>query len=191
MRITRPVLACALLCLSCAPGCFESLTSIVTPDKVVYYPDLVGDYAPPAPAKSRLHIAKGEDKGYTYAQYDDKGVLQGKGALRMVKLGEHHFFEITIENLKTAEGRPVYVIGRVTIEGDKGAKTLTAYSFKPRDALFKDPAVGTAEFAVGRDGASRKVRAVSMPPAKLQAYLAAHAKEMSEAAVTFTQTGGK
>ena len=194
MRMNRFVATCAILaCALGAAGCFESLTSIATPDKVVFYPDLGGDYRPPGPGGGRVHthIARAEGKAYTYVQYDDKGAESTKGTLRLVKLGEHHFFEITLDNLKTAEGRPISVIGRLVIEGEPGAKTITGYTFKSKEEFLKDPAISTAEFSLKQNGETKKARAVSTPPQKLQAYLAAHAKDLSEETVKLQQSAGK
>ena len=116
MRMNRFVATCAILaCALGAAGCFESLTSIATPDKVVFYPDLVGDYRPPGPGGGRVHthIARAEGKAYTYVQYDDKGAESTKGTLRLVKLGEHHFFEIPLDTLETEPGAGPDFAGRI------------------------------------------------------------------------------
>ena len=187
MRTTCSALTCLFLCALGAAGCYESLTSIATPDKLVFYDDLPGDYKAVAPATGRLSIGKGEGKAFAYKQYDEKGGLQNKGALRIVKIGDEHFYEITIDGFQTSEGKPIYAVGRLAIGGKAGAKTLTGYAFKSKDAFFSDPGVTTAEYTSKENGEVKKARALSMPPEKLQAYLAAHAKEMTEPTLKFQQ----
>src|SRR5687767_5176749 len=56
MRSIHLKLACLVACALAVSGCFESLTDIATPDKVVFYDDLVGDYAAVEPATGRLTL---------------------------------------------------------------------------------------------------------------------------------------
>src|SRR3954452_24496551 len=133
--------AVALLALVLG-GCYESLTSIVTPDKVFFDPDLPGDYASSDPSAGRITIAKDGDKGYTYKHYDEKGELKLKGPLQLVKLGTEMFYQFGADGYATTEGKPVYAIGRIVIEGKAGAKSFTGYSFKTKEQLFD--AIGVA-----------------------------------------------
>ena len=189
MRKTSLALACLLACILFLPGCYESLTDIATPDKVVFYDDLPGDYRAVAPATGRLTLHPADGKGYAYRQYDDKGVAQNAGTLRIVKLGDEHFYQITVDGYATSEGKPVYAIGRLRIEGPPSARTLTGYAFKSPETFFGDALVTTAEYEHVEAGERKKSRAVSMPPEKLQAYLAVRAAEMTEPTLKFERTG--
>jgi hypothetical protein len=188
MRTTRFASALLLAFVLGGAGCYESLTSIVTPDKQVFYEDLVGEYEAVEPATGRVTIEKGADKAYAYRQYDDKGALANKGRLRLIKLGDDHFYEITADRLNTLEGKPLYAVGRLAIEGEKGARTLTGYAFETKDAFFEGTGVVTAEYRYKEEGQEKKGRALSMSPEALQAYLAAHAKEMTERGLRLRQT---
>ena len=188
MRSTRLALGWCLVCILAAPGCYESLTSIATPEKVVFIEDLVGEYKAIDPATGRLSIAKGERKAYRYTQYDAKDVVQNRGTLRIVKLGDNRFYEITVDGYKTVDGKPVYAIGRLKIEGKSGEKTLTGYAFKSKETLFDDPEVTSTEYSYKEEGAMKQSRALSMTPAKLQEYLEAHADEMSEPTLKFQKS---
>jgi hypothetical protein len=83
----------------------------------------------------------------------------------------------------------VYVIGRLEIGDKDGARTLTGYSFKSKDAFFGDAAVTTEEFEYEDDGETRKGRALAMPAEKLQAYLASHAKDMTRKDLRLERVG--
>ena len=169
--------ALVLVAVAALPGCYESLNSVATPDKLVFYDDLLGDYKAIEPASGRMSLRKADAKSYAYLEYDAKGDLKNQGELRVIKLGDHHFYEITIAGFTTADRKPVYVIGRLEIGGNAGPRTLAGYAFKSRETLFNDPAITSIEFT-GQDG--KKGRALSMPAAALQAYLAEHAREMNE-----------
>ena len=84
MCTTRSI--CLLLCILALGGCYESLVSIATPDKLVFYDDLVGEYKAVDPATGRLTLERGKEKEYAYKQYDDKDALQNKGTLKIIKL---------------------------------------------------------------------------------------------------------
>jgi hypothetical protein len=172
-------------------GCYESLTSIVTPDKVYFDPDLPGDYAATDPTAGRITIARGDDKGYTYKHYDEKGELKMKGPLHLVKLGNETFYQFASDGYATTEGKPVYAIGRIVIEGKAGAKSFTGYSFKTKEQLFDAVGVATAEYTHKENGEEKRDRALSMSTEALQAYLAAHGGEMTEAVLKYQQTAGK
>ena len=169
-------------------GCYESLTSIVTPDKVVFDPDLPGDYEGVEPATGRVEIRKADDKGYTYRFYDQKGALTNKGTLRLVKLGGETYYQFDVEGYATTEGKPVYAIGRIVVEGKAGAKTLTGYSFKTKEQLFDAVGVATAEYTVKEAGEEKRSRALAMSTDELQQYLAAHGAEMTDVTLKFRQT---
>jgi hypothetical protein len=187
----RLLSASALLVTLLVGGCYESLTSIVTPDKVFFDPDLPGDYASTDPSAGRITIAKADDKGYTYKHYDEKGELKLKGPLQLVKLGGETFYQFAADGYTTTEGKPVYAIGRIVIEGKPGAKTFTGYSFKTKEQLFDAIGVATAEYTHKENGEEKRERALSMSTEALQAYLAAHGAEMTEAVLKYQQTAGK
>jgi hypothetical protein len=184
-------LAVVAACLLAA-GCFDSLTSIATPDKVVFDEGLVGEYRLADSTMARMTLEKdtSRDKAYAYRQYDDKGALTGSGTLWIVKLGEEFFYQITLDGRTTADSRPVFTIGRLRIEGMPGAKTLTGYTFKSDGALFDDPRVKTERYEYVEDGQRQTARAVSMPPAgRLQAYLAERAADMTQPTLKYQQIG--
>src|SRR4051812_40052091 len=163
MRTSTAAIAC-FVCLLAGAGCYESLSSIVTPDKLVYDDDLVGDYNAVDPATGRVTLARAADgKSYAFKQYDEQGVLQSDGTLKIVKLGDEHLYELSADSFKTVDGKPLYVIGRLVIGGPRGAKTLTNFGFKSRETLFDGPDVTTAEYTTERDGERQTGRLLSMP----------------------------
>jgi hypothetical protein len=189
MRKTYAALAIVAACLLAA-GCFDSLTSIATSDKVVFDGDLLGEYRA-ADSTSRLTLEqdKSRDKAYAYRQYDDKGALTASGTLWVVKLGDETFYQITLDGRTTADSRAIYTIGRLRIEGMPGAKTLTGYTFKSADEIFNDPRVKTEHYEYTWLGERKTARAVSMPPpGRLQAYLAERAADMTEPTLKYQQT---
>jgi hypothetical protein len=170
------------------PGCFESLTDIATPDKLVFDADLLGDYTAADPATGRLTLEKGKDaRTYAYRQYDEKDALINQGTLWVVKLGDETFYQVSVDGYATTDGRPVYTIGRLRVEGNPKAKTLTGYTFKSPDTLFGDTLVKSEEYEHLENGERKKSRALSMPPEKLQAYLTVRAGEMTEPTLKFEQ----
>ena len=107
MQDTRLGLWCLVACFLLAlAGCYESLTSIATADKVVFYDDLVGEYKATDPAAGRLTLKKGKDKTYSFLQYDQKDVQTSKGALWLVKLGNEHFYQVTVDGYARATTAP-------------------------------------------------------------------------------------
>lgn len=56
MRNTVLAMTCLLTCALLVAGCYESLTNIATPDKVVFDDALLGDYKAVAPATGRLTL---------------------------------------------------------------------------------------------------------------------------------------
>ena len=174
--------ACLLLCVA---GCYESLTDIATADKVVFYDEFVGEFKPVAPTTGRLVLEKGEDNAYAYTHYNAAGdTVSGKGSLWILKLGEQHFYQLSVDGYTTRDGKPVYGVGRLAIEGDAGKKTLTGYAFQSAETLFGDKLVTTAEY---EQPGGQKSRAVQMPAEKFQEYLAARGAEMTEATMKFEQ----
>jgi hypothetical protein len=189
MRTACLALACFVVCVAGVGGCYESLTDIVTPDKVVFYGDLVGQYKAVEPATGRLTLTRAEGKdAYQYTQYDEKDALVNKGTLWLVKLGDEHFYQCSVDGYATADGRPVYAVGRLRIEGKAGSRTLTGYAFKSRETLFDDPTVKTAEYEYVENGERKKSRALSMTPAELQSALTVRAAGMTEPVLKFEQT---
>ena len=190
MRNISLVSACLLLCVLAGPGCFESLTSIATPDKLEFDADLVGDYTAADPATGRLTLEKGKDaRTFAYRQYNEKDALVNQGTFWVVKLGDETFYQVSVDGYATTDGRPVYAVGRLRVEGKPGEKTLTGYTFKSPDTLFGDALVKAEEYEHVENGERKKSRALSMPPEKLQAYLTVRAAEMTEPTLKFQQTG--
>ena len=188
MRNTLPALMCVLVGAIAVPGCYDSLTDIATPDRLVFYDNLVGTYNALDPGGGRLTLEKGKaDRTYAFRQFDENDSPVNRGTLWVVKIGDEHFYQFSVDGFATTDGRPVYAIGRLGIGGEPGAKTLTGYAFKCEEALFGDPLVTTAEYE-HQDGAERsKGRALSMPPEKLQAYLALRASGMTKPTLKFRQ----
>ena len=80
MRTTRIPLACLLLAaLAAGAGCYESLTSVVTPDKLIFDEDLIGEYSVAEPA-GRVAIEKGEGKAYTTSSTTRRRRWRTKGS---------------------------------------------------------------------------------------------------------------
>ena len=191
MRKTCLTAAYLVLCAVFLPGCYESLTSIATADKVVFDDALVGEYNAVDPGTGRLTLEKGKDKAYAYKQFDEKGALANEGTLWVVKLGDETFYQVSVNGYTTTDGRPVYAIGRLRVDGKAGAKTLTGYAFKSEETLKQDALVKTEEYEHVANGERQKSRALSMPPEKLQAYLALRAAEMTEPTLKYQQTAGR
>jgi len=187
MRASHVPGACALIAVVCLAGCYESLVSVVTPDKAVYYDELLGDYQGVDPTTGRLTLEKGGPQAYRFTQTDEKGEQTTKGTLRLIRLGDTDFYELTVDGFRTTDDKPLYAIGRLAIEGTAGAKTLSGYAFKTREELFDAIGVASSEYAYKEGGEEKKGRALSMPPDALQSYLAAHATEMTEPTLKFRQ----
>ena len=184
MRSVRLAFAAVLALALAGAGCYESLTSIVTEDKLVFYDGLVGEYRFADPGTGRVRIVKGERKGYTFEQFDEKDAPTNKGTLHVIKLGRDHFYEIAIDGFRTDAGKPVYAIGRLAIERDDekaDAKSLTGFAFKSKEKFLNDPEITTVEYAYDERGERKTSRALSMPAERLQAYLAAHVDDMVDA----------
>lgn len=184
MRSVRLALAAMLAIALTGAGCYESLTSIVTADTVVFYDGLVGEYRFADPGTGRVRIVKGERKGYTFEQFDENDKPTNKGTLHVIKLGRDHFYELAIDGFRTDGGKPMYAIGRLAIERDDeqaDAKSLTGFAFKSKEKFFADPEITTVEYAYDDRGERKTSRGLSMPPERLQAYLAAHVDEMVDA----------
>ena len=183
-------LTCTVACVLAAPGCYESLTDVATPDKLLFDDGLLGDYDAVDPAAGRMTLAKGKDKekAYAYRQYDEKGALANEGTFWVIKLGDETFYQVSVDGYATTGGRPVYAVGRLVIEGKPGARTLAGYAFKSPETLFGDALVKSEEYEHVEGGERKKSRALSMPPDKLQAYLALRAAEMTEPTLKYRQT---
>jgi hypothetical protein len=186
MRKIYFVLASLLVCVI-GGGCYESLTTIVTPDKLVVVDKLAGEYQLLDPGSGRVTIEKGKGKTYGYKQFDAKGAPLYKGTLCIVKLGDEHFYQITLDGITTADNKPVYVIGRLHIEGTPGARTLTGFAFNSPATFFGDASVGTVDYEFKARGEAKKGRAASAPTEKLQAFLAEHAADMTSATLKLKQ----
>ena len=191
MRLTHPAPAALLvaLALACLAGCYESLNTIVTPDKLVFYEDLLGDYQGVGDTAGRIALEKGPDRSYRFKASDAKGDEMYRGALRLIKLGDAHFYELAVDGLTTLDGKPRHVIGRLGIEGAAGAKTITGYTFESDDRLLGAVGVATSEITYKEDGQEKKGRALSMTADTLQPILSAHAKEMTKATLKYQQAG--
>ena len=189
MRNTFLALACYVVFPIVLAGCYESLTNIGTADKVVFDAALLGKYAAVDPASGTLTLERGrEPKTYYYRQYDDDGGLLSQGTLWVVNLGEATCYQFSVDGYATADGRPLYFIGRLGIDGTPGAKTLTGYAFKSADTILSDPLVKTEAYERVKNGERTKGRALSMPSEKLQTYLAQRAAAMTEPTLKFRQT---
>jgi hypothetical protein len=188
MRLTHAFPAFVLLAVACLAGCYESLHSVVTPDKLVFYEDLLGDYRGAGDTTGQLVLEKGPDRSYRFKAFDAKGGEIHRGAMRLIKLGDAHFYELTVDGLVTLDGKPRHVIGRLAIEGDAGAKTITGYTFESDDQLLSAVGVATSEITYKEGGEEKKGRALSMTADTLQPFLAAHAKEMTKATLKFQQS---
>lgn len=195
MRKNQLAAVCVLACAFAVAGCYETLTSIVTPEVLEFDADLPGHYEGVAPTTGTLDIKKGDGKAYAYVTHDEKGAQVNKGKLWLVKLGDSRFYQVSVDGSETTDGSPVYAIGRVSIDGKAGSKTLTGYACKSEDTFFSDPAVTTAEYSYKDkdNGETKKGKAINMPPEKLRARLVAVAGEMNEATLKFRQVapGGK
>ena len=192
MRNKVLALACLLAVVLGPAGCYESLTSIATADKLAFDAGLLGDYTAVDPATGRLTLEKGKEaKTYAYRQYDDKGALVNRGTMWVVKLGEATFYQVSVDGYTTTDGRPVYAIGRLRVEEKAGAKTLTGYAFKSDDTLLNDALVKTEAYEHLENGERKKGRALTMPAEKLRAYLAVRQAEMTEPTLKFRQTTGR
>jgi hypothetical protein len=187
MRVSHVTRAFVAVAVVLATGCYESLTSVVTPDKQVYYDDLPGDYQGVAPTTGRLTLEKGGPQAYAYRQFDEKGEQTLKGTLRLIRLGDAHFYEITADGFRTLEGKPIYVVGRLLIAGEPGAKTLTGLAFASREKLFDGIGIVSAQYEWKEGDEVKKGRGLSMPAQALQEYLSKHAAEMTEATLKFQQ----
>ena len=186
LTLSCVAVACCLLGLA---GCYESLTSIATADKLVFSDELVGEYKAVDPAAGRLTLKKGKDKSYSFVQYDQKDVQTSKGTLWVVKLGNDYFYQITVDGYTTTTDRPVYAIGKLVVEGKAGSRTLTGYAFKSDDSIMKDSQVKTEEYEHLEGGEKRKSRAISMPADKLQQYLVVRSAEMTTPTLKYQQAG--
>ena len=191
MRTTTLSLAWAMIAALGIAGCYESLTSIATPDKLVFVDGLSGTYDAVGPGTGRLVIERGKDKAYAYRQYDEKGSLANRGTLWIVRLGDNHFYQISVDGYATTDGRPVYAVGRLDIEGKSGARTLSGYAFKSPESLFGDALVKTESYERMKGGERKTGRALSMPPEKLQTYLAARSGEMTQPTLRYRQTAAE
>jgi hypothetical protein len=181
--------ACLLVLILSVAGCYESLTSIVTPDKLIAIDSLAGDYKAVDSGLGRLTIEKGDGKTGVYRQLDDKGSVRCKGTFAVVKLGADHFYQMTVDGFATADGRPVYLIGRLHVEGPAGARTLTGYSFKTPQALLGDGSIQTSEYDYREGAETKKRHGISTPTADLQAFLAKRGGEMTTPSFKFKQAG--
>ena len=188
MRPKYLVLACVVAWGLLAVGCYESLTSIATADKLDFDARLLGEYSAVDPGTGRLTLERGKGKSYAYRQYDAKGGLANKGTLWVVKLGDERFYQLSVDGYETTDGRTVYAVGRLRVEGAAGAMVLTGYAFKSKEAILGDTLVKTEEYEHLEDGKRKKSRALAMPAEKLQTYLSVRAGEMTEPTLKFEQT---
>ena len=187
--VHRLTTACLLALLVGAAGCYESLTSIVTPDKLIPVDSLAGEYKAVDSGLGRLTIEKGDGKTGVFRQLDDKGSVRAKGTFAVVKLGADHFYQMTMDGFATADGRPVYLIGRLHVEGPAGARTLTGYSFKTPQALLGDGSIQTSDYEYREGDKVTKRHGISTPTADLQAFLAKRAGDMTTPSFKFKQAG--
>lgn len=190
--LRRAALLLVLSAVALSAGCiYESLGTIVTADKLVFYENLVGEYE----CKSGEHklghftIAKGkEDKSYLVTERNADGGIVGTRVLRLIKLGEHHFYDMEMP-AETNKGK-IHGFGRMAIDGDR----IRAFIFDGDDMdgkkLYGHGDIRTEEYVrIGPDGTQTMRRAVSMTPQDLQAFLQKHAGEMTREAYVLTRVG--
>jgi hypothetical protein len=191
MRNLRCALVVLLAFAVIGAGCYESLTSVVTRDKLVFYDGLAGEYRLADPGSGSVRITAGGEKSYKFEQFDDAGKPTNRGTLHVIKLGEEHFYEITVSDFRTVDDKPVYAIGRLVIQRDADdvpAKSLTGFAFQSKDKFFDDPEVTTSEFTYDERGERKTTRALSMPAERLQACLAANAEKMTKQELRLERT---
>jgi hypothetical protein len=167
-----PVLAAALLLVT---ACVPTDRSVVTKDVQVFDAAVVGAWqALDRQFDPRVTIGKHADgRSYTVVARDDQGLEASRGVLRIMKLGDDRFYELETRN--TGDPKTRFAIGRLKIEKD----LLTGYSFPKDSDILDHPDVKTIEVADEADGTGKQ-KVISMEPAKVQAFLNAHAKEMSK-----------
>jgi hypothetical protein len=166
------LLFAATLAVVCLTACVPVDRSVVTPDVLSFDPSLLGEWNTGKTAADRLTFAKAADgKSYAVTTYDDNGKAKDETCLfRLMKLGAEHFYEMETRN--SGETKSRFAVGRLTIEKDR----LRGWTFEKDDAAFDLPDVKTAEVDYGGE----KQKVLAMEPAKVQAFLKAHAKEMTK-----------
>ena len=191
MRSCRTALAVVITAVLIGAGCYESLNSIVTPDKLVYYEGLIGDYRLADPGTGSVRITAGEKKSYKFEQFDDQHKSTSHGTLHVIKLGKEHFYEITVSDFRTVDDKPVYAIGRMVIQRDAEdgpAKSLTGFAFQSKEKFFDDPEVTTSEFTYDERGERKTTRALAMAAERLQAFLEANVDKMTKQELRLERT---
>jgi hypothetical protein len=161
-----------ILVAACLTACVPTDRSVVTADVQTFDPDLAGEWNTGDKPADRLTFAKGPDgKSYVVTTYDDDGkVKENTCAFRAMKLGGDLFYELQTRN--PGDTRDRFAVGRLTIEKDH----LRGWSFEKDDAALGMPDVKTAEVDYGTD----KQTVLAMDAEKVQAFLKAHAKEMTK-----------
>lgn len=191
MQSFAAALAVVIAFAAIGAGCYESLNSIVTPDKLVFYEGLAGDYRLADPGKGSVRITAEERKSYKFEQFDDQRQSTNRGTLHVIKLGTEHFYEITISDFRTVDDKPVYAIGRLVVQRDAEdgpAKSLTGFAFQSKEKFFDDPEVTTSEFTYDERGERKTTRALAMSAERLQAFLEANADKMTKQALRLERT---
>jgi hypothetical protein len=178
---SRRALLCfsALLTLICLTACVPTDRSVVTADVQTFEAGLAGEWNTGDKPEDRLTFVKAADgKSYEVTTYDDDGKpKENTCVIRMMKLGPDLFYEMETHNPGETGNR--FAVGRLTIEKHH----LRGWSFEKDDAALDMPDVKTAEMDYGTD----KQRVLVMEPAKVQAFLKAHAKEMTKESLGVTR----
>ena len=161
-----------LLVAACLTACVPTDRSVVTADVQTFDPNLAGEWNTGDKPADRLTFAKAADgKSYNVTTYDDDGkAKENTCVFRAMKLGGELFYELQTRN--PGDTRDRFAVGRLTIEKDR----IRGFSFEKDDAALEMPDVKTAEVDYGSD----KQKVLAMEPEKVQAFLKAHAKEMTK-----------
>jgi hypothetical protein len=163
----------ALFVIACLTACVPTDRSVVTADVQTILPDLAGEWNTGDKPADRLTFIKAADgKSYEVITYDDDGKSKENSCvLRVMKLGDDLFYEMETHN--PGETRNRFAVGRLTVEKDR----LRGWTFEKDDAGLEVPEAKTAEVDYG---GGNKEKVLAMEPAKVQALLKAHAKEMTK-----------
>ena len=167
----RTFLLVTLALTALLSACVPTDRSAVTPDVQVFDADLLGEWKTGSAPSDRLTFTKAIDaKSYDVATYDDDGKRKAERyVLRLMKLGDQHFYELELRPEPDAKAR--FSVGKLTLEKDR----IVGWTFERDEQAFEQPDAKTAEVEYGGE----KQKVLSMEPTKVQAYLKAHAKEMT------------
>jgi hypothetical protein len=162
-------------------ACVPTDRSVVTPDVLTFDPALAGEWNSGKSPADRVTFTKAADgKSYVVATYDDDGKQkENTSVFRTMKIGSELFYELQTRN--PGDTRDRFAVGRLTVEKDR----LRGWGFEKDDAALDLPDVKTTEVDYGSD----KQKVLAMEPAKVQAFLKTHAKELTKE--TFAVSRGR